>query len=70
MKPRTTHRTARSVSDLDLMLAVEHTRRRNRVNARHRLERHDRERDLWSAYLVEAPTERRRAANEPPPEVA
>ena len=52
------------------MLAVERTRRRNRVNARHRLERHSRERDLWSAYVLDGPARPQPAANEPPPEVA
>jgi hypothetical protein len=57
-------------SDVDLMLAVERTRRRNRFGTRKRLERERwDERDLWSAYVPGEPAGGR-AANEPPPEVA
>lgn len=65
----TRHSERPARSDLDLMLAVERTRRPNRVHARRRLDRQSRQRDLWSAYVLDGPA-RARAANEPPPEVA
>lgn len=66
----TRHSERPARSDLDLMLAVERTRRRNRVHARRRIDRQSREdRDLWSAYVLDGPA-RARAANEPPPEIA
>ena len=53
----------RKPSDVDLMLAVERTRRRNRASRRW-------ERDLWTAYVLDGPGRLGSAANEPPPDIA
>jgi hypothetical protein len=56
-----------SPSDVELMLAVERSRRRNRAAGKKADAWY---RDLWSAYVVDGPGRLGPAVNEPPQEIA